>query len=100
MNINFAFRGFDEHSDSLKDYASKRLSKVTKLVSANTYIEVVFQKDKNNKFTEIKLNHDGDDYVATDTDDKDFSTSIDLCVDKIAKQILKAKEKKVHARRA
>jgi len=100
MNINFAFRGFDENSDGLKDYASKRLNKVTKLVSANTYIEVVFQKDKNNKFTEIKLNHDGDDYVATDTNEKDFSTSIDLCVDKIAKQILKTKDRKVHARRA
>jgi len=100
MNINFAFRGFEENSDNLKDYASKRLNKVAKLVSANTYIEVIFQKDKNNKFTEIKLNHDGDDYIASDTDEKEFSTSIDLCVDKIAKQIVKAKDRKVHSRRA
>lgn len=99
MNINYAFRGFEENSDGLKDYASKRLAKVSKLVSANTIIEVIFQKDKNLKFTEIKLNHDGEEFVATESDDKEFSASIDLCVDKITKQIIKAKDRKVHSRR-
>jgi ribosomal subunit interface protein len=99
MNINYAFRGFDENSEGLKEYASKKLAKVDKLVSANTLIEVIFQKDKNLKFTEIKLNHDGEDYIATYSDDKEFSTSIDFCVDKLAKQIIKAKDRKVDKRR-
>jgi len=100
MNINFAFRGFEENSSALKDYASKRLSKVDKLVSANTLVDIVFQKDKNLKLTEIKVNFDGEDFVATETNDKEFSASIDLCVDKITKQIIKSKSRKVDARRS
>lgn len=100
MNINYAFRGFEENSDGLRDYASKRLAKVDKLVSANTLIEVIFQKDKNLKFTEIKLNHDGEEFIARYSDEKEFSASIDLCVDKLTKQIVKAKDRKVQSRRS
>ncbi|HSW60576.1 MAG TPA: HPF/RaiA family ribosome-associated protein [bacterium] len=100
MNINYAFRGFEENSEGLKDYASKKLGKVDKLVSANTLIEVIFQKDKNLKFTEIKLNHEGEDFIARYSDEKEFSASIDLCVDKLTKQIKKAKDRKVDKRRS
>jgi putative sigma-54 modulation protein len=99
MNINFAFRGFEENSGALKDYASKKLSKVDKLVSAATLVDIVFQKDKNMKLTEIKVNFNGEDFIATETDDKEFSASIDLCVDKITKQIIKSKGKKIDSRR-
>lgn len=99
MNISYAFRGFDESSEGLKEHASKKLAKVDKLVSANTLVEVIFQKDKNLKVTEIKLNHDGEDFIATYSDEKEFSTSIDFCVDKLTKQILKSKDRKVDKRR-
>ena len=99
MNINFAFRGFEENSDGLKDYATKKLTKLNKFVSANTFVEVVFQKEKNIKQTDIKLNLDGTDFIASESDDKEFSTSIDLCVDKLSQQIVKYKEKKIDSRR-
>ncbi|MGI6394324.1 MAG: ribosome hibernation-promoting factor, HPF/YfiA family [bacterium] len=100
MNINYAFRGFQENSDRLKDYASKKLNKIEKLVSANTLIEIVFQKEKNLKYTEIKLNHQGEDFIARESDDKDFSKSIDFCVDKLAEQIKRAKNRKIDQRRS
>lgn len=100
MNINFVFRGFEENSDGLKDYVTKKLSKIDKFVSANTVVEVVFQKDKNGKVTEIKLNHNGEEFLASDSDDKEFQTSIDLCVDKLVKQIARSKDKKVDSRRS
>ncbi|HOW50822.1 MAG TPA: ribosome-associated translation inhibitor RaiA [bacterium] len=96
MNINFSFRGLD-HSMGLKEYAEKRLTKLEKLITQNTQVEVFFVKDKNEKKTEIKLNHNGEDYFAIDASEE-FDRSIDFCVDKISKQIKKAKEKKVDRR--
>jgi len=96
MNITFSFKGL-EHSIGLKDYATRRLSKLERLVTANTQIEVFFIKEKNEKKIEIKLNHRGEDYFATETSDE-FDRSIDFCVDKITKQIKKSKEKKIDRR--
>ena len=100
MNINFAFRGFEENSDGLKDYVTKKLAKIEKFVSANAVVEVVFQKDKNIKLTEIKLNNNGEEFLASDSDDKEFQASIDLCIDKLVKQVAKSKDKKVDSRRS
>lgn len=97
MNINFSFKGLD-HSDGLKDYAEKRLHKIEKLVDQNTLIEVLFKKDKNEKKTEMKLNHNGSDYFAAEIHDE-FDASIDFCVDKLTKQIKKAKERKMDSRK-
>jgi len=97
MNVNYSFRGF-EHSDGLKNYAGKRLTKLEKLVNQNAMIEVIFQKEKSVKITEIKLNHNGDEFIATESKD-DFDASIDFCVDKIYKQVVRAKEKKVDSRK-
>ena len=96
MNINFSFKGLD-HSLGLKDYAEKRLTKLEKLITQNTQVEVFFVKERNEKKTEIKLNHNGEDYFAVESSEE-FDHSIDFCVDKIAKQIRKAKEKKVDRR--
>ena len=98
MNINYSFRGFETHSDGLKDYAGKRLEKIEKMVGQNTLVDVIFIKDKNEKTTEIKVNHNGDDFFATEKHDE-FDASIDFCVDKIYKQLVKAKEKKVDSRK-
>ena len=100
MNINFAFRGFEENSDGLKDYVTKKLVKIEKFVSANAAVEVIFQKDKNLKITDIKLNNNGEEFLASDSDDKEFQTSIDLCVDKLVKQMARSKDKKVDSRRS
>ena len=98
MNVNFAFRGFEEHSKTLKDYTEKRLQKVEKLLDMNTVVDVVFTKDKHEKVTEIIVNHNGEDFVAKNVH-SEFDASIDFCVDKIHRQIVKSKEKKVHQRR-
>lgn len=96
MNISFSFKGL-EHSSGLKDYATRRLAKLERLVSSNTQVEVFFIKEKNEKKTEIKLNHRGEDYFASEASDE-FDRSIDFCVDKITKQIKKSKEKKIERR--
>ena len=54
----------------------KKLSKIDKFVSANATVEVVFQKDKNLKITEIKLNNNGDEFLASDSDDNDPSETL------------------------
>ncbi len=98
MNINYVFRGFDEHSDGLKHYAEKKLLKLEKIVSSNTVIDVVFNKNNETlKETEIKVNWNGNDFIAKEAHD-DFSSSIDLCVDKITKQVIKTKDKKISKR--
>ena len=96
MNVNYSFKGLD-HSMGLKEYAEKKLVKLEKLITQNTQVEVFFVKDKNEKKTEIKLNHNGNDYFAVEASEE-FDQSIDFCVDKIAKQIKKAKEKLVDRR--
>jgi len=96
MNINFSFKGLD-HSLGLKDYATKRLSKLERLVTQNTQIEVFFVKERNEKKAEIKLNHRGEDYFAAEANEE-FDRCIDFCVDKIAKQIKRSKEKKIDRR--
>lgn len=103
MKISYSFRGFEHHSDRLKDYANRRLKKLEKLVNATTLVEVVFLKDKNNKTqenktTEIKVSYEGSDFIATEQSGE-FDESIDFCVDKVFKQIVKAKEKKVDSRK-
>ncbi len=98
MNINYSFRGFEEHSDGLKDYVYKRLNKIEKLINQNAHIDIVFVKDKNVKTTEIKLNHNGEEFFASENHDE-FDASIDFCVDKIYRQLVKAKEMKVDSRK-
>ncbi len=94
MNINFAFRGFDSHSDGLKDYASKRLQKLEKLIHRNSIVDVVFNKGKNetDKETEIKVNLHGDNFIAK-TSETEFNAGIDGCVDKLTRQIVRKKQK-------
>ncbi len=99
MNVNFAFRGFEEHSQTLKEYTERRLQKVEKLVDMNTKIDVIFTKDKREKRTEIIINHHGVDFIASNAH-SDFDASIDFCVDKIHRQIVENKDRKVHKRRA
>ena len=99
MNVNFAFRGFEEHSNTLKQYAEKRLTKVTKLLDMNTMIDVVFTKDTHEKKTEIKVNHKGVDFLASDVHG-DFDASIDLCIGKLHRQIVRDKDRKVGQRRS
>jgi len=99
MNVIFAFRGFEEHSQTLKEYAEKRLDKVSKLLDMNTLVDVVFTKDTHEKRTEIKVSHNGIDFLASDIHG-DFDASIDLCVDKIHRQIVKDKNRKVDKRRS
>lgn len=96
MNINFSFKGLDQ-SAGLKEYAEKRLTKLERFITQNTQVEVFFVKDKNEKKTEIKLNHKGEDYFAAESSEE-FDQSIDFCVDKISKQIKKSKEKRIDRR--
>ncbi len=97
MNINYSFRGLD-HSDGMQDYATKKISKFEKLVDATSVVDVVFVKDKNEKKTEIKCLYKGEEFFASEASDE-FNASIDLCVDKVVKQLIKAKERKVDSRK-
>jgi len=92
MNLNIRFKGF-EGSGKLKEYMETRSKKLDKFLPPTTTLNATLEDDKVRKVVELNLNHKGTQYIASHDSDNLY-TSIDDAIDKIVRQLSRAKEKK------
>lgn len=91
MQIDITFKNIDS-SDALKDYASKRFSKLDRYIERPSDVHVVLSVEKRRHQADITLNADGVMINAVETTD-DMYSAIDMVMDKLERQVKKHKEK-------
>ncbi len=98
MEITHFFQNL-ESSDALKEYAEKKIDKMSvhfdSLISAN----VRFRVEKINQIVEFELNADGTQFVAEESA-SDMYAALDLLEKTLERKIRRHKEKQMDRRRA
>ncbi len=94
MNLNIRFKGL-ESSEALKKYLDERTQKLAKFLPPSVVVNATLLEDKNRKSTEINFNYKGNNYVAKQETESMFA-SIDEVVDKLTRQLARAKDKKTN----
>ena len=89
MRIAFTFRNIDS-SDSIKSYASEKLSKLQRYMRAPLDMDVTLSLERHHHQVEVVLRSDGHTFVATEQSE-DMYASIDMVTDCIDKQIRRSK---------
>ncbi len=97
MNIEFTGRGTDI-TDSLKQYATDKLKKISRFVDNIVDVSVTFSVEKHRHMAEIKIKAGQDLMVAKETTD-DMYMSINGALDKIEKQAKKLKTRMTRKRK-
>jgi len=91
QSVNF------EASEQLKAFAEKKLNKLVKytddIIQSEMIMKVVKSDAPNNKEVAVKLNIKNAESFASKTGNS-FEEAIDLCMEALEKQIIRAKEKK------
>ncbi len=90
MRVAVTFRNMDS-SEALKSYASEKLGKINKYVHAPLEAEVTLSSEKHLRRVDLHVIADGHRIEGRETSE-DMYASIDLAVDKIARQVRDAKE--------
>ncbi len=91
MNIQIAFKGLDA-SDAVRDYATKRVSKLEKLLHEVTNCHFVFSIEKVEHIAQLHVNSKDLD-VRAESRAETMYAAIDEVTDKILNQTRKFKEK-------
>ena len=91
MEIAYHFHNLDP-SDAMKEYASKKVEKLTGHFNSVMSAVIRFRTEKIHHTAEISVNGDGVQYIATETAG-DMYAAIDLAEKKLEKQLKKHKEK-------
>lgn len=91
MHIDITFKNVDP-SEALKDYATKRLSKIGKFLDRPAEAHVVLSVEKIRHKAEVTLNADGVIVNAVEITE-DLYAAIDMVMDKVERQIKKHKQK-------
>jgi len=91
MHIDITFKNVDP-SEALKDYATKRLSKIGKFLDRPAEAHVVLSVEKIRHKAEVTLNADGVIVNAVEITE-DLYSAIDMVMDKVERQIKKHKQK-------
>ncbi len=91
MHVNITFKNMDA-TEPLKDYVTKRLSKMDKYIDRPTEASVVLSVEKIRHKAEVTINADRHKINAIE-ETEDMYSSIDLVMDKLERQIKKHKEK-------
>jgi len=89
MRIAFTFRHL-ESSDSIKGYATDKLSKLQRYLHAPLDIEVTFSVERREHTVDVHLNS-GSEHFRGRESSEDMYASIDMVVDKIRAQLNSAK---------
>jgi len=92
MNVTIRFKGF-ESSEAAKTYLEERAKKLIKFLPPTTTVNATLEDDKVRKIVELTLRHKGAEYVVKQESDN-LTTSIDDAVDKLMRQLSRAKDKK------
>ncbi len=91
MQTDITFKNIDS-SDALRDYSSKRLSKLDKYLDRPTEVHVVLSVEKRRHKADVTVNADGVLINAVEITE-DMYSAIDMVIDKLERQIKKHKEK-------
>lgn len=91
MQLNITFKNIDS-TDALKDYASKRLSKLDKYIDRPTEVHAVLSVEKRRHTADVTMTADGIVINAVEISE-DMYSSIDMVIDKLERQVKKYKEK-------
>ncbi|MCB9709170.1 MAG: ribosome-associated translation inhibitor RaiA [Myxococcales bacterium] len=97
MRIAYTFRDI-EPSDAIKEYASSKISKLQKYLHSPLDAEVTASKERHLHCIDLKVVGDGEVFVATE-ESEDMYASIDLAMDKMDRQIRRAKAQRQQRRR-
>ncbi|HQI38352.1 MAG TPA: ribosome-associated translation inhibitor RaiA, partial [Spirochaetota bacterium] len=90
MNLTITGRNF-EVSDSIREYAEKKLTKLTKYFHQLIDMHIRLFIERQDHVAEITINGDGVQFYAKEKAG-DMYSSIDLLLDKIEQQIVRYKE--------
>ena len=96
MHIEITFKNLDA-TDALKDYATKRLSKLDKYMDKPTEAHVVLSVERRRHKADVTLNADGAVINAVEITE-DMYSAIDMVMDKLDRQVKKHKEK-IHVKK-
>lgn len=100
MQISFSFRHVDS-SEGIKSYASEKIARLQKYLRAPLTADVTISKERHLHCIAISIMADGHRYAGTE-ESEDMYASIDLCIDKLDRQVRDAKatatDKKRHAK--
>ncbi len=91
MNLTITGRNF-EVTDSIRDYAQKKLAKLTKYFHQLIDMRIWLFIERQDHIAEINVNGDGVQFYAKEKAG-DMYSSIDLLLDKIEQQIVRYKER-------
>lgn len=89
MRIAFTFRNIDS-SDSIKSYASEKLSKLQRYLRTPLDADVTLSMERHHHQVEVVLRCDGHTYVATEQSENMYA-SIDMVTDCIDQQVRRSK---------
>ncbi|MFA5653685.1 MAG: ribosome-associated translation inhibitor RaiA [Desulfomonilia bacterium] len=91
MQIDITFKNMDS-TDALKDYASKRLSKLDRYIDRPTEVHIVLSVEKRRHKADVTLSADGVVINAVEITE-DMYSATDMVMDKLERQLKKHKEK-------
>jgi len=89
MQLNIRFKGMDS-TEAIRDYFEDRIGKLKKHLPANTVMNVSLAKQKITGDAEVNFYFNNKNIVATESSE-DLYSAIDLVVDKVARQVSRAK---------
>lgn len=89
MQISFSFRHVDS-SEGIKSYASEKIARLQKYLRAPLTADVTISKERHLNCVTISIMADGHRYSGTE-ESEDMYASIDLCIDKLDRQVRDAK---------
>jgi len=96
MRTNITARHF-KASDKLKDFAEKKVLKLNKYYDGIIDCEILLESERHERIADISLNVYSQKLQAVEKSEE-FEKSIELCVDKLERQLKKYKEKlKAHS---
>ncbi len=90
MRISFSFRNVAS-SDGIKNYASQKIARLQKYLRAPLTADVTISMERHLHQVSIAVNSGGRRYAGQE-ESEDMYASIDLCMDKIDRQVRDAKE--------
>ena len=91
MEISYHWHNLDT-SDAIKDYADKKIEKLSSHFNTLMSAVVRFRVEKIDHFVELTLNGDGVQFIATE-ENSDVYAAIDLLERKLERQVRRHKEK-------
>ena len=91
MQIDITFKNI-ESTDALKEYATKRLSKLDKFIDRPSEVHIVLSVEKRRHKADVTLSADGVMINAVEITE-DMYSAIDMVMDKLDRQVKKHKEK-------